>query len=127
MTITRGSDIKNLILYPPAQPSITMMRTNLRSASYITDNIRPPLTVQEALDFKDQTEDDAINKFINQTESTSYTQCFTMKAAFDNELEEDPLKDEHDQIIPVTSVTNSKVVEIEPGKTLNINANLTPD
>jgi len=127
MTITRGPDIKNLILYPPAQPSITMMRTNLPSPSYIIDNIRPPLTVQEALDFKDQTEDDAINKFINQTESTSYTQCFTIKAAFDNELEEDPLKDEHDQIIPVTSVANSKVVEIEPGKTLNINANLTPD
>ena len=127
MTITRGPDIKNLILYPPAQPRITMMRTNLRSTSYITDNIRPPLTFQEALDFKDQTEDDANNKFINQTESTSYTQCFMIKAAFDNELEEDPLKDEHDQIIPMTSVANSKVVEIEPGKTLNINANLTPD
>ena len=50
-----------------------------------------------------------------------------IKAAFDNELEEDPLKDEHDQIIPVTSVANSKVVQIELGKTLNINANLTPD
>ena len=129
MTITRGPDIKNLILYPPAQPSITphISLTNLRPASYITDNIRPPLTVQEALDFKDQTEDDAINKFINQTESTSYTQCFMIKAAFDNELEEDPLKDDHDPNIPVTSVANSKVIQIEPGKTLNINANLTPE
>jgi len=50
-----------------------------------------------------------------------------IEAAFDNELEEDPLKDTHDQTIPVTSVANSKIVEIEPGKTLNINANLTPE
>ena len=42
-------------------------------------------------------------------------------------MEEDPLKDIHDQTIPVTSVANSKIVEIEMGKTLNINANLTPE
>ena len=50
-----------------------------------------------------------------------------IEATFDNELEEDPLKDTHDQTIPVTYVTNSKIVEIEPGKTLNINANLTSE
>jgi len=50
-----------------------------------------------------------------------------IEATFDNELEEDPLKDTHDQTIPVTSVANSKIVEIEPGKTLNINANLTSE
>ena len=50
-----------------------------------------------------------------------------IEAVFDSELEEDPLKDVHDQTIPVTFVANSKVVEIEPGKTLNINANLTSD
>jgi len=50
-----------------------------------------------------------------------------IEAASDNELEEDPLKDMHDQIIPVTSVANNKIVEIESRKTLNINANLTPE
>jgi len=49
-----------------------------------------------------------------------------MESAFDNELEEDPLKDTHDQTIPITSVSNRKTVEIEPGKTLNVNGNLTP-
>ena len=73
MTITRGPDIKNLALYPPAQPSVTMTKTNKHPVSYLTDNIRSPLTIQEALDFKDQTEDDAINKFISQTESRSRT------------------------------------------------------
>eukprot|EP00253_Pinus_taeda_P028738 PITA_28738 len=50
-----------------------------------------------------------------------------IEVAFDSELEEDPLKDPHDQTIPVIVVSNSKVVEIEPGKTLNINTNLAPD
>eukprot|EP00253_Pinus_taeda_P021920 PITA_21920 len=102
-----------------------MIKTNQYPVSYFTNNIRSPLTIQKALDFKDQTEDDAINNFISQTESRSHTQCFMIEAAFDSELEEDPLKDPHDQAIPVTVVANSKVVEIEPGKTLNINANLT--
>lgn len=75
MTITRGENIKNLALYPPAQPSVTMIKTNNHPVSYLTDNIRYPLTIQEALDFKDQREDDAINKFISQTEFRSCTQC----------------------------------------------------
>lgn len=50
-----------------------------------------------------------------------------IEATFDDELEEDPLKDTQDQTIPTTSVSNSKTVEIEPRKTLNINGNLTPE
>eukprot|EP00253_Pinus_taeda_P012698 PITA_12698 len=127
MTITRGENIKNLALYPPVQPSVIIMKTNKHPVSYLTDNIRSPLTIQEALDFKDHTEDDAINNFISQTKLRSYTECHMIEAAFDNELEEDPLKETHDQTIPVTSVANSKIVEIEPGKTLKINANLTSE
>ena len=125
MTIDRGENIKNLALYPPAQPSVTIIKTNKHPVSYVTENIRSPLTIEEALDFKDQTEDDSINNFISQVESTSRIQCHMIEAAFDNELEEYPLKDTHDQTIPTTSVLTSKIVEIEPGKTLNINANLT--
>ena len=50
-----------------------------------------------------------------------------IKAAFDNEEEEDPLKDIHDQSIPTTSVYNSKTIEIELGKNLNINKDLTAE
>jgi len=111
MTITKGPNIKNLVLYPLAQPSVTIIKTNKHHVSYLTDNIRSPLTIQEALDFKNQTEDDAINNFISQTRTC--TKCHMIEAAFDNELEEDPLKDTHDQTIPVTSLANSKIVEIE--------------
>jgi len=86
MTITRGPIIKNLALYPPAQPSVTMIKTNRHHVSYLTDNIRSPLTIQEALDFKDQTEDDAINNFISQTECRSRTQCHMIETTFDNKL-----------------------------------------
>eukprot|EP00253_Pinus_taeda_P002517 PITA_02517 len=127
MIITRGTYIKNLVLYPPAQPSVTIVKTNRHPVSYLTDNIRSPLSIQEALEFKDQTEDDAVNNFISQTELTSHTQCHMIKATFDNELKENPLKDTHDHTIPVTFVVNSKIVEIELGKTLNINANLTSE
>jgi len=86
MTITEGPNIKNLVIYPPTQPSVTMIKTNKHPVSYLTDNIRSPLTIQEALDFKDQTEDDAINNFISQIECISCTQCHMIEAAFDNEL-----------------------------------------
>lgn len=126
MTITRGSNIKNLALYPPSQPSVTIIKTNKHPISYLTKNVRSPLTIEDAIDFKYQIEDDVINNFINQVESRSRVQCHMIEATFDNELEEDPLKDTHDQTITTTSVSNRKTIEIELGKTLNINNNLTP-
>jgi len=50
-----------------------------------------------------------------------------IEVALDNEIEGDPLKDINDQSIPTTSVYNNKTIEIELGKTLNINKNLTVD
>lgn len=110
MTIARGENINNIALYPLAQPSVTIIKTNKHHVSYLIKNIRSPLTIEEALDFKDQTKDDAINNFISQTEIRSCIQCHMIKAAFDNELEEDTLKEMHDQTIPTTSVSNSKIV-----------------
>ena len=91
------------------------------------ENMRSPLTIEYALDFKDQIEDDIINSFINKPQTRSCLQCHMIKATFDNKEEEDPFKDIPDQVIPTTSMYNSKIVEIEPGKTLNINKNLTAE
>lgn len=65
MTITRGSNIKNLALYSPTQPNVTIIKNNKHPVSYLIENIRSPLTIEDALDFKDQTEHDVINNFIN--------------------------------------------------------------
>ena len=48
-----------------------------------------------------------------------------IEVALDNEIEEDPLKYINDQKIPTTNIYNSKPIEIEPRKVLNINRNLT--
>ena len=125
MTITRGSYVKNLALYPLAHPSLTIIKTKRQPVSYLIEKIRSPLTIEDALDFKDQTEDDIINSFINQPKIRSHLQCHMIKAAFDNE--EDPLKDVQEKSIPTTYVYNRKTIEIEPGKTLNINKNLTAE
>jgi len=50
-----------------------------------------------------------------------------IEAALDNEIEEDSLKDINFQTIPTTTIYNSKPIEIELGKVLNINKNLTDD
>ena len=88
------------------------------------ENMRSPLTIENALDFKDQIEYYIINSFINKSQTISHFQCHMIKAAFDNKEEEYPFKDIPDQEIPTTSVYNSKIVEMELGRTLNINKNL---
>ena len=95
MTITRGNYVKNLALYPPAQPSLSIIKTRIQTVSYLMENIRSPRTLEDALDFKDQTEDDIINSFINQPKIRSHLQCHMIKVAFDNE--EDRLKDIQEQ------------------------------
>lgn len=50
-----------------------------------------------------------------------------LKEILDNEALEDPLKDTNDQHIQTTPIHNSKPVEIEPGKVLNINDSLDSD
>lgn len=87
--------------------------------------MRSPLTIEDALEFKYQTEDDIINSFISQLETKSHLQCHMIEVAFDNDIKEYPLKDTHDQSIATTFVYSSKTIETEPGKTLNINKNLT--
>jgi len=127
MTIERGSNVKNLALYPPAHQILTIIKTRKQLVSYLTENIRSPLTIEDALEFKDQTEDDIINTYINQPDVISHLKCHMIEVALDNEIEEDPLKDINDRSIPTTYVYNSKTIEIELGKTFNINKNLTVD
>eukprot|EP00253_Pinus_taeda_P036486 PITA_36486 len=135
MTITRGNAIKNLALYSPTQPSLTIVKTRRQPTTYLKDNIHsplivadaPPLIVADALEFKNQTEDDVINTFINHPAVVSNLRCHMIEAILENEIEEDSLRDNNDQLIPTTIVYNSKPIEIEQGKILNINSNLSND
>lgn len=91
----------NLAIYPLSQPSLTIIKTKKQHVSYLTEKIRSPLTIEYALEFNDQTKDDIINSFINQPKTRSHLKCHMIEATFDNEVEEYPLKDTHDQSIPI--------------------------
>lgn len=54
----------------------------------------------------------------------SNVQCQILKEILDNKSMEDPMKDTNDQHIQITVVHNSKPIEIEPRKFLNINDNM---
>lgn len=55
MTIAKGDAIKNLVLYPPTKPSLPIVKICKQPPSYLEESIFSPLTVAEALEFKDQT------------------------------------------------------------------------
>lgn len=65
MTITKGDAVKNLLLYHPTRPSFPIVKTCKKPPTYLEERIHSQLAVVEALEFKDQTEDDVINNFIN--------------------------------------------------------------
>jgi hypothetical protein len=124
MTIARGGVTKNLILYPPAKPSLTFVYPQLPPPRYPKKDLRAPLTLEEALRLKNQLEDDVINGFINSLATVGNPTCQMLQVVLDCEAQGDPLEDLMEQQIPTTTVHNNKSVEIAPGRSLNINANL---
>ena len=70
MTISDGTKIKNLTLYPPARPSLEA-KTPLWMEPKEEEGVHPLLTIGKALTFKDENEDDAINNFISEPTSVN--------------------------------------------------------
>ena len=87
MTITIGNDVNNLALYPPTQLSLTIVKTRKQPTTYLKENIRSLLTVVDVLEFKNQTEDDVINTFINQPGAVSNLRSHMIEAVLNNEIE----------------------------------------
>lgn len=127
MAIVKGDAIKNLVLYPLAKPSLPIVKIHKHPPAYLEENICSPLTVAKALEFKNQTEDDTINNFINQPATAENVKCQMLKEMIDNKIHEDLLRDNDDQHIPTNAVHNRRPIEIELGKILNINGNLNND
>lgn len=79
MVISNGEVINNLILYPPAEPSsldklgFTLIQKSLPVKGLKPKNkeIKPILTIGEALFFKDEMVYDAISTFISIPNSVS--------------------------------------------------------
>ena len=88
------------------------------------------LTIEKALTFKDEIEDDAINNFISEPTSINKQIYQILNRTLGEEEQENPteetlVSDTH--IVPVLKSSKSVPVKIEIGKTLTINPNISLD
>ena len=122
MTISDGTETKNLTLYPLSRPSLEA-ETSFWMEPEEEEGVQPLLTIGKALTFKDEIEDDAINNFISEPTSVNKEvyQILNItlgKEEQENLTEEALVSDTH--IIPVLKNSKSIPIEVESGKTLNI-------
>ena len=88
------------------------------------------LTIGKSLTFKDETEDDAINSFISEPTSINKHVYHILNSTLHEEKQENLTEEtlvSDTNIIPVLKNSKSIPIEIELGKTLNINLDLAPD
>jgi hypothetical protein len=124
LKIVRGGVTRNLILYPPAKPSPMIVYPQFPPPRYTEKDLCAPLTMEKSLNHKTQLEDDVISGFLNNPTTVSNPTCQMLQVVLDYEAQGDPLEDLMEQQIPTTTIHNNKSIEIAPGKSLNINANL---
>ena len=127
MTISDGTETKNLTLYPPTQPSIKA-ETPLWIELEEEEGVQPLLTIGKALTFKDETEDDAINNFISEPTFVNMKIYQILNTTLDEDeqeklIEESLVIDTH--IVPVLKILKNVPIEVESGKTMNINSSLS--
>jgi hypothetical protein len=152
MTISDGYDTKKLTLYPHATPSVEPEKSLWLDTE--AENDLPVLTIGKALSFKDDTEDELINCFICDPFVVTQHTHHQLIRVFDpmaqeemnSEMFSETANNQSDSVVTIVVVTTnvvivddetiagelfpkvsskSVVVEIEPGKTLNINPDLS--
>ena len=89
------------------------------------DDTLPILTIGEALQFKDETEDDPINSFISSPSSVSPPTFQSLHVVMTDSIQEDITDDFITKTVEVILNHKSIPIEIESGKTLNIKPNLS--
>eukprot|EP00253_Pinus_taeda_P020748 PITA_20748 len=124
MTISNGQETKQLTLYPHATPMIN--NDNSIWVNYEEEETQPILTVRQALTLKDSTEDELSSNFISKPSSVISEIHNHLTAILESESQNN-LETENLSQILAGSPSKSMIVEIEPGKTLNIKPNLTDD
>ena len=91
---------------------------------YEDEETQPILTIVQALTFKDSTEDELISSFISEPSSVNPEMYNHFTAILESESQQNFRTEDLSQTSAGIS-SKSITVEIEPGKTLNINLNLT--
>ena len=130
MTISDGMDTKNLTLYPPARPSLEVDTSLWIEQEEEEEEVQPLLTIGRALTFKNETEDDTISNFISEPTSVN-REVYQILNTTLGKGEQENLTEEAlvggTNMIPVVKNSESIPVEVEPGRTLNINPGLSSE
>jgi hypothetical protein len=122
MIISNGYETKQLTLYPHATPLAN--NDNSVWVDFEDQPTQPLLTIGQALSLKDSTEDEIINNFICEPSSITLEIHNQLTALLESDNQEN-LNSGSPPQTPETISSKSIPVEIEPGKTLNINPHLT--
>jgi hypothetical protein len=122
MTISNSYEAKNLTLYPHSTPLAN--NDNYVWVYFEDQPTQPLLTIGQALSMKNSTEDEIINNFICEPSFVTPQIHNQLTALFDFNKQEN-LSLESPPQTPKTISSKSIPVEIEPGKSLNINPHLT--
>eukprot|EP00253_Pinus_taeda_P025319 PITA_25319 len=132
MIIYNGENTNNLILYPPVEPSspdkekFKQNSIPLEGSETKSEEMRRVLTIIQALYFKNEREDDTINTFINSPRVVSSATRQFLESVMNFETHETIELGTEDEDIPLVAPCDSIPMEIELGKILNINLNLSP-
>lgn len=93
---------------------------------YEDEETQPIFTIGQSLTFKDTTEDELISSFISEPSSVNPETFNHLAAILETEAQQN-MKHENLCQTALGNSSKSTTVEIEPGKTLNINPDVTDD
>ena len=131
LTISNGTSLQNLIIYPPAQPVSENMLW-LESPYGDEDVEQPLLSISQTRGLEDQTEDDILEQFVSATTSIEFPQSFSdLDNVFTEAFQEQYYPSATSSLVFLfidEKVGASTIpIEIGPGRSLFINANLPQD
>jgi hypothetical protein len=137
MIISHGTERKQITLYPPAQkPSVIDQLPWLDETNQQQEEvIQPILSINQAFDFREENNEDLLDYFISEpdiSEELRDTKYIVADEILGQTFQENctihSLESTFNDIFPVISMENtqSKIIEINPGKYLNIGTNFEP-
>jgi len=134
MVIPNGEIMKNLVIYPSTEPN-PLIKPGFTLAQNFppsdepklgNEYIRPILMISEALCFKDETEDYSISTFISSPNPLSGSTRRLLESVMSCTTQETIEPKTKIKNIPITAPHNNIHVEIDQGKTFNVNPNFSP-
>jgi hypothetical protein len=124
--ISNGKTTNNLILYPLSKLIEDHDNPLWDELEPEEGGIQPIVTISNALCFKDETKDDTINKFISNPSSITQPTFHLLDSIMNKSDQQFPVDDSNSKEIPTISRHKSVLINIELGKAMNINLNMSP-